>query len=425
MTTRTPVVVTGYGAVTPFGVGVHPFWQSLLAGESAIRPMEDEALRPWLPVAAQVLDFNPADHLPRKLVQDTDRFTQLALVAVAEALRHAGLGPAGEEAGGHLVPTLDRDRVGISVGTAFGGVQSLEAGAQRLAGGASRLGPRVVPKSIPNAAAASIAMRYGIRGPVMTYVTACASSANAIGEAWHWLELGECDVVIAGGTECLFTPTLVAGLRAAGAVAITGPEDASAWSRPFDVHRAGMVMGEGAAFIVLETLDHAVRRNAPIHAQLIGYGASNDAYHETAPHPEGSGAALAMQRALRSAGLKARDIDYINAHATATQAGDAAEAHALRQVFGEHLDDIPVSSIKGAVGHLLGTAGAIESIACIEAIRTGWLPPTLHCDNPDPVAPPDVIPNRARERRVRRVLSNSFGFGGQNGVLVWQSPGGP
>ncbi|MCL6599422.1 MAG: beta-ketoacyl-[acyl-carrier-protein] synthase family protein [Alicyclobacillus macrosporangiidus] len=423
MTVRTPVVVTGYGAVTPFGVGVEPFWKALLDGRSAVRPTEDETLRQWLPVAAPVRDFNPAEHLPKKLVNDTDRFTQLALVAVAEALRHAGLEPSGAGGdGGDLLPGLDRDRVGISVGTAFGGVQSLEQGALRLASGATRLGPRVIPKSIPNAAGAAIAMRYGVRGPVMTYVTACASSANAIGEAWHWLQLGECDVVIAGGTECLFTPTLVAGLRAAGAVATTGPDDPAAWSRPFDVNRAGMVMGEGAAFLVLETRDHAARRNAPVYAELIGYGASNDAYHETAPHPEGSGAALAMRRALRSAGLAPTDIDYINAHATATVAGDAAESHALRQVFGEHLDRIPVSSIKGAVGHLLGTAGAIESIACIESLRTGWLPPTLNCDDRDPVAPPDVIPNQARAQRVKRVLSNSFGFGGQNGVLVWQAP---
>ncbi|MCL6594142.1 MAG: beta-ketoacyl-[acyl-carrier-protein] synthase family protein, partial [Alicyclobacillus sp.] len=198
-------------------------------------------------------------------------------------------------------------------------------------------------------------------------------------------------------------------------------DNPATWSRPFDRHRAGMVMGEGAAVLVLETLAHARRRGAPVLAELIGYGASNDAYHETSPHPQGEGAALAMRRALQSAGLMPQDIDYVNAHATATPAGDTAEALALRAVFGEHLQRLPVSSIKGAVGHLLGAAGAIESIACIMALQTGWLPPTLHCDEPDPLAPPDVVPHRARPQRVTRALSNSFGFGGQNGVLIWQA----
>jgi 3-oxoacyl-[acyl-carrier-protein] synthase II len=255
----------------------------------------------------------------------------------------------------------------------------------------------------------------------MTYSAACASSANSIGEASYWLRTGAADMVIAGGTECLFSPAILSGLHASGALAIEGPADFSAWSRPFDQQRRGMVMSEGAAMLVLETLEHAQERNAHIYAELIGYGSSNDAYHETLPHPSGHYAQLAMQRALKAAHLQPEDIDYINAHATATVAGDRAEATALRGLFGAHLAHIPVSSIKGAVGHMLGAAGAIESIVSIKAINESVLPPTLHCDEKEEGAPPDVVPNQSRSQRVVRALSNSFGFGGQNSVLIWQS----
>lgn len=415
MADKTRIVVTGMGAVTPFGVGVSTFWENIVAGRSAVRQTEDELLRTWAPVVAAARDFDPAEHLDKKQVQNSDRFTQMGLVAAAEAIRDAGFGD-----GGAFGPYA-RDRIGISIGCAFGGVQTLEEGANRLASGRStRVGPRLVPKSIPNAAAAGIAMRYGIRGPVMTYSTACASSANAIGEASYWLRLGEIDMALVGGAECLFSPAILAGLRAAGALATEGPEDFSAWSRPFDKRRTGMVMGEGAAVLVLETLERAQARGATIYGELVGYGTSNDAYHETSPDPSGQGAKLAMERALRSAGLAPSDIDYVNAHATATPAGDIAESTALRDMFGSHIDEIPVSSIKGAVGHMLGTAGAIESIACVKALETGWLPPTLNCDEKEEVAPRDVVANRSRRADIRTALSSSFGFGGQNGVLIWK-----
>ncbi|MBX5436090.1 MAG: beta-ketoacyl-[acyl-carrier-protein] synthase family protein [Alicyclobacillaceae bacterium] len=412
------IAVTGYGAVTPYGVGVSVFWDSIVAGRSAVRPMSDPELSTWSPVAAEAIDFDPSEHLARKLLNDTDRFTQMALVAATEAFADAGLTDAG---GRRLLPDLPGEGVGIALGSAFGGIQSFNAAAAKLTAGAGRVSPRLVPKSIPNAAAAAIAMQYGIQGPVVTYATACASSANAVGEAAGWLRAGMVDVVLAGGAECLFAPAVLAGLRASGALATSGPGDPSTWSRPFDVDRSGMVMGEGAAFVVLERLDQALARGARVRAELAGYGTSNDAYHETSPHPEGRGAVLAMRRALRDAGIGPADVDYINAHATATPAGDRAEALALAELFGEHLARIPVSSIKGAVGHMLGTAGVIESIACIRALETGWLPPTLHCDKPDPLAPPDLVPHRARRQAIRRALSNSFGFGGQNGVLVWQA----
>lgn len=396
-----------------------------MAGKSAIRPMAVPEYQKWAPVAGAVPDFDMQSFLSRKQIADTDRFTQLALIATIEAMTDAGFEPndANPFASTGMGTDIDGERVGIALGSAIGGVQSLEAGALQLAASATgRTSPRLVSKSIPNAAAGSMAMRWGIQGPVLTYATACASSANAIGEAAYWLRAGEVDVVLAGGAECLFTPSILAGLGAAGALAKTGPADVSQWSRPFDRNRQGMVMGEGAAVLVLETWEHAVRRGARIYAELVGYGTSNDAYHETAPHPDGRGAVLAMQRALRSAQLAPTDVDYINAHATSTPAGDAAEGKALRSIFGDALQYIPVSSIKGAIGHMLGVAGAVESVASVLSIHNGWLPPTLHCENPDECAPPDIIPGKARNQPVQTVLSNSFGFGGQNAALVWAQP---
>lgn len=417
MSTR--IVVTGLGVVSPFGLGVSTFGIGLRTGKSAVQRVSGMDWERFAPVAAPVSDFSPEQHLSRKQVHDSDRFTQLALIAAREALEDAGMTSSGER----LCKT-DGERIGIALGSAFGGVQTLEQGAAQLAlHPTGRVSPRLISKSIPNAAASAIAMAWGIQGPVMTYATACASSANAIGEAIYWLRSGATDVVLAGGAECLYTPTILAGLGAAGALAKSGPQDVSAWSRPFDRDRRGMVMGEGAAFLALETLEHAVARGARIYAELVGYGASNDAYHETAPHPEGRGAALAMRQALQSAKLEAADIGYINAHATATPAGDAAECQALRTVFGDRTDEIPISSIKGAVGHLLGAAGAVESVATILAVNEGWLPPTLHCDHPDEQAPRDLVPGRARLQQVEAALSNSFGFGGQNAVLIWRRYG--
>lgn len=410
------IVVSGMGAVTPFGEGVSLFWDQLISGHSAISETEDPYLRQWAPVTAQVKGFNPANTLERKIVKNTDRFTQLALVAAQEALHDAGW--ANPDA---LHETYASHRIGVSIGCTFGGVQSLEQGSTRISQGVStKVNPRLVPKSIPNAAGAAIAMQYGIHGPVITYSTACASSSNSIGEASYWLKLGKVDMVVAGGTECLFSPAILSGLRSAGALALMGSEDFSTWSRPFDKQRKGMVMGEGAAILILETLEHALQRGAHIYAELIGYGTSNDAFHETSPQPEGVSAQLAMRNALDSASINPSDIDYVNAHATATVAGDKAESIALQSLFGDLLKNIPVSTIKGSVGHMLGTAGAIESIACIKSICTGKVPPTINCENKEVYAPPDLVPDLDRTCIVNRALSNSFGFGGQNSVLIWQ-----
>jgi len=419
MSSSTRVVVTGLGAVTPFGVGVSKFWNSLIQGKSAISAVKDEKLRKWSPAAAQVADFKADEYLNKKQVKDLERYAQFGLVAALDALKDAGLlDKTSQELSDHI----DRDRVGISMGTTYGGVIALEEGIERLASSPSaRVSPRLVSKSIPNSAAGAIAIQYGIRGPVLTYSTACASSSNAIGEALYWLKADAVDYAIVGGAECLFSPAILAGLNVSGALAVQGPEDYPAWSRPFDANRNGMVMGEGAAILVLEPLDKALARNANIYAELIGYGTSNDAYHETSPLPEGTGAALAMEKAMKAAGVKPEQINYINAHATATRMGDFAESKALHRVFEDHLHQIPVSSIKGAVGHMLGASGAIESIASILALQTGWLPLTLNCDTPDMDAPPNLIRGQSLWQQTERALSNSFGFGGQNSVLLWQS----
>jgi 3-oxoacyl-[acyl-carrier-protein] synthase II len=413
----TRIVVTGLGAVTPLGIGVPLFWEGIVSGRSAIQETKDRDFSQWAPVIAQVPEFNPLDYLSKKQVQNTDRYTQLSLIAAIEAFHDAGWPDL------HSIETsYNTDRIGISIGSTFGGIQTLDEGASRIfTGRSSRVSPRLISKSMPNAAAAAIAMHYNIHGPVMTYSTACASSANSIGEASYWLQLGKADMVLAGGAECLFSPTILSGLRSAGALATEGPQDFSKWSRPFDKHRTGMVMGEGAAMLVLEKLEHAKARSARIYGELVGYGASNDAYHETSPDPRGRGAKLAMEKALESACLQADTIDYINAHATATPAGDLAECIALRAVFGEHLPNIPVSSIKGAVGHMLGTAGAIESIACIKAMCTNTVPPTLNCTDKEEIAPQDIVPDHSRSQHISHALSNSFGFGGQNGVLIWRN----
>lgn len=413
------IAVTGRGAVTPHGIGVKAFWNALLQNQSAVRATEDPILAPLSPVVADIRDFQPTDFLPHKLVKDTAHFTHIALVAAAEAVQDAGLGT---DDGASWNAGTDPDRTGVFIGTTFGSVRSFDdAAADLVLQRTSRAEPRLVSKSIPNAAAAALAIRYGMQGPALTYSTACASSANSLGEALMWLRSGEIDVALAGGTDCLFAPTLLAGLRASGALAVHGPDDLSTWSRPFDQNRAGMVMGEGAAILVLEPLERAVARGAHIYAEFVGYGTTNDAFHQIAPHPKGTGAALAMKKALRSARLEPCDIGYINAHATSTKAGDDAECEALSIVFGEHLRDIPVSSIKGSVGHSLGASGAVESLACVEALHTGWLPPNLHCDTPEPAAPPQVLRNGAVQQKVQYALSNSFGFGGQNGVVIWKA----
>lgn len=405
------------GVVSPYGIGVPVFWENLIQNRSAIREIEHPRYRKFAAVGGRVPAFNPKDYLDNKVIRRTDYFSQLALIAAEEAFVDAGLI---EKRGGQLNSGVNADRIGTAIGSAFGGIQTLEDAVYDLADGNTRVGPRMISKAIPNGAAAAVNINYGLRGPSMTYVTACAAGANAIGESEYWFWRDDVDYVLAGGADSLFSTVFLSGLGDAGALAKTGPDDLTAWSRPFDKNRTGMIMGEGAAFFVLETLEHAKKRGARIYAELAGYGASNDAYHDTSPDPNGAGAVLAIQRALKAANLGPADIDYVNAHATSTPAGDVAETKVLQQVFGEKLDAIPVSSIKGAIGHLLGAAGAIESAACIKAIEHQLLPATLHNEEKDEIAPKDIVPNKSRPAKLNTVMSNSFGFGGQNGILIWK-----
>jgi 3-oxoacyl-[acyl-carrier-protein] synthase II len=414
------IVVTGLGTVTPHGVGVETFWQALLAGASGVRPTQDPSLAPWTPVLAGVPDFDPSSYLSKKLTQDAANFTHMALVAATEAVQGAQLVKKGDG----WSPQTSAEHTGIFMGTSFGAVRGMDEAAAGLERDPNyRISPRLVSQSIPNAPAAALAIRYGVRGPVLTYTTACASAANALSEALNWLRSGRIDVALAGGSDSLFAPALLAGLRRAGALVTDGEGDPTEWSRPFDKRRSGMVMGEGAAVLVLEPLERARARGAPIYAELLGYGISNDGFHQIAPHPEGEGAILAMKMALDSAGISIHDLDYINAHATSTKAGDAAEIKALRRLFGDTLDTLPVSSIKGSIGHSLGAAGAVESVACIKSLQTGWLPPNLHCECPEEGAPKHLLEEAVHCQGVRTILSSSFGFGGQNGVLVWGAVG--
>lgn len=418
MSSEERIVVTGLGAVSPHGVGVPVFWDSLIEGKSGVRKTEDPVIAPVAPVVANVPDFCATDFLTKKMAKDTARFSHMALAAAAEAVKDADLAIDGGE---NWSPGTERERTGIFMGTSFGSIRDMDdAGTALAKGETTRVEPRLVSKSIPNAPGSTLAIRYDVEGPVLTYTTACASSANSLGEAAMWLRSGQIDIAIAGGSDCLFASTLLAGLKASGALAVQGPENDSEWSRPFDVDRTGMVMGEGAAILILEPLERAKARGAHIYAELAGYGTTNDSFHQIAPHPEGKGAIAAMKQAMRAANIGPEDIGYINAHATSTKAGDTAEIKALKQLFGEKLDSIPVSSIKGSIGHSLGAAGAIESLACVKALETGWLPPNLHCENPEEGTPSDLL-HEARKQPVRYALSNSFGFGGQNGVVVWKA----
>lgn len=412
------IVVTGLGSVSPHGVGTETFWKQIMDGASGARATEDEVIAPVAPVVANVPAFNPRDYLDKKMTKNTARFSQMGLVAAQEAVRTSGLHD--DETGDAWRPGVAPERTGVFMGTSFGSIRDMDDAAKALhEGSTSRAEPRLVSKSIPNAAASTLAIRYGIEGPVLTYTTACASSANSIGEALMWLRSGQIDVAMAGGSDCLFSSTLLSGLKASGALAVEGPDDASRWSRPFDIERTGMVMGEGSAVLILETLERAQQRGAPIYAELAGYGTSNDSFHQIAPHPEGKGAIAAMRQALASAAIQPGDVDYINAHATSTKAGDTAEIKALHEVFGPALPNIPVSSIKGSIGHSLGAAGAIESLACIKALQNGELPPNIHCEQPEEGTPEQLL-YEGRQQSIRYAISNSFGFGGQNGVMLWK-----
>jgi len=405
------VVVTGLGAVTPLGNDVATLWEGLLAGRSGVGPItlfDPSALE--VRIAAEVKAFDPVALFGPRVARRNDRFTLFALEAARQALADAGLQVEGE----------DRREVGVLIGTAIGGINTLLENYDVLrTSGPRRVSPFMAPMMMPNAASAAVAITYGLRGLNLCVASACATGSHAIGEAAEVIQRGRAEVMICGGSDAVIHPLSLAGFTNMGAVSTRNDEPERA-SRPFDAERDGFVMGEGAGVLVLESLEHARQRGARIYCELVGYGATADAFHITAPEEAGQGAAEAMEQALHDAGLAPQDVDYINAHGTGTPLNDRIETQAIRAVFGLHADRLVVSSTKSMLGHLMGAAGAVEAIACIKSLETGWVHPTLNYEHPDPQCDLDYVPNQARRLEPRVALSNSFGFGGHNGCLIFR-----
>ncbi|HEU0054116.1 MAG TPA: beta-ketoacyl-ACP synthase II [Longimicrobium sp.] len=409
------VVITGVGMVTPLGNTAAETWENVAAGKSGTGPLtrfELEGLPAEVRVAAEVKGFSPEPVLERRDARRMDTFIQYALVAADEALRSAGL------EGLKPLPAELAEKTGTIIGSGMGGIGTImETGELIAARGPGRVSPFFIPASIINLSPGQVAMRTGAMGPSYSPVSACASSNHAIGEAFHAIQRGDADLMITGGTEATITPISFAGFAAARALASDWetPETAS---RPFDRKRSGFVHAEGGAILLLEELEHAKKRGAPILAEVIGFGMSADAYHVTAPPEDGGGAARAMRRALETAGIAHDTVTYVNAHGTATPVGDVAETRALRTVFGPHADRLAISSTKSMLGHALGGSASIEAGLSALAIRHGVIPPTINLTDPDPECDLDYVPNTAREAALDVVLSNSFGFGGMNTTLV-------
>jgi 3-oxoacyl-[acyl-carrier-protein] synthase II len=405
----TRIAITGLGAVTPLGVNVPSTWEGLVAGRSGIGPITHfDATGMRARIAGEVPDFQPEQFMDRKEVRRSDRFVQMATVAAMEALADSGL----------TIDDRNRAEVGVIVGSGIGGIGTLVDQVNVLqTRGPDRVSPFLIPMYIVDLVAGEIAIRFGAQGPNFSVVSACSTSAHCIGEAAEIIKRGDAVAMIAGGSEAGVVPIGVAGFAAMRALSERNDEPTKA-SRPFDAERDGFVMGEGAGIVVIEDLDHAKARGARIYAELLGYGATDDAYHITAPSEGGEGAVRAMRMALRKAGLQPRDVGYVNAHGTSTPLNDKLETEALKTVFGEAAYDLAVSSTKSMTGHLLGAAGVVETIVCVLAIRDECLPPTINYEHPDPECDLDYVPNVARRRRVEAALTNSLGFGGHNSSLI-------
>ena len=406
------VVITGLGVITPVGNDLESFWHSLKNGVSGIRTITAFDTSAYdCRIGGEVQGFDPKPVFKNpKDVRRTDRFAQLSMAAAKMAMADASIDMALE----------NPERFGVLVSSGIGGLKTLEDQYTiLLSKGPQRVSAFTIPMLISNMASGLISMEFGIHGPNMCIVTACATSNNAIGESWRMIKFGEADIFLAGGSEAAIIPIGLAGFGAMKALSTRNDEPARA-SRPWDRDRDGFVIGEGAGIVVIEALEHAKKRNAKIYCELVGYGLSADAYHMTAPPPDGIGAARAMQLALEHARLSIDDVDYINAHATSTGLGDVAEARAIKTVFGPRAKSVSISSTKSMTGHLLGGAGAIETAACALSIRDGVIPPTINLENPDDECDLDFTAKVAKERKVRVALNNSFGFGGHNATLVVQ-----
>jgi 3-oxoacyl-[acyl-carrier-protein] synthase II len=405
------VVVTGVGLVTPLGVGIENVWSDILDGRSGIAKITRfDASFHETQIAGEVKGFRPEDYIAVKDARKMDLFIQYAVAAANIAVTDAAIDMAREDA----------DRVGVVVGTGLGGLPTIEKyHSVLLERGPSRITPFFIPMLIANLASGHIAIQYGMKGPNLCIVTACATGAHSIGDGVRIIQYGDADMVVAGGTEANLTPLTVAGFGSMKALSTRNdsPERAS---RPFDLDRDGFVVAEGAGIVILEELEHARQRGAKIYAEVIGYGYNGDAYHITAPSPDGEGSIRCMRMAMRDAGVAPEEVDYINAHGTSTKLNDFTETLAIKEVFGEKAYKIPVSSTKSMTGHLLGAAGAVEAIFSILSIRDGICPPTINHETPDPECDLDYVPNRARKADVGIVLSNSFGFGGTNCTLIFR-----
>lgn len=406
------VVITGIGLVTPNGIGTDATWRSVLAGESGIAPITlfDATSFPTR-IAGEVKGFKAEDFIPRKKIKEMGRFAQLSIAASIHCVKDAGMTEMSEE---------DREMCGTFIGVGLGGLEHLYAHSITLRDkGPSKMSPYFIPTVIANLAAGQVAMALNLRGPSYCNTSACASSAHSIGEAFEWIRRGRTAIMLAGGAEATITGLGIGGFAAMFALSRRNDEPQRA-SRPWDKGRDGFVCGEGAGSLLLESLSHAKKRGAKIYGEVTGYGASCDAYHLTKPAPEGEGAQRAMRLALDDANLDPSDIDYVNAHGTSTHQGDIEETRALTKTFGEHATSkkLWVSSTKSVMGHLLGGAGGVEAALCALAIRDDKVPPTMNLDDPDPECTLDYVPHAARDRRLKHVMSNSFGFGGTNATLI-------
>jgi 3-oxoacyl-[acyl-carrier-protein] synthase II len=408
--TERRVVVTGMGAVTPLGHDVASFWEALIAGKCGVsRITRFDPSSYDAQIAAEVKDFDPGLGLPNpKEIRRTDRFSQFAARAGLEALRDSGLD----------LDKVDRDEIGVFIGSGIGGLQTVSEQCKvLLERGPDRLSAFMIPMLILNMGSGLFSMYHKLRGPNFATCSACATSNHALGEAWRTIKMGDAQVIFAGGAEATIVPIGIGGFCAMRALSTRNDDPAHA-SRPFDKERDGFVMGEGAGVLALEELEHAKRRGARIYCELAGYGNTADANHVTSPAPDGEGAARCMRMALRNGNLKPEDITYINAHGTSTPQGDIAETQAVKTVFGAQARTVAVSSTKGATGHMLGAAGAVEMIVCCKAIQTDTVPPTINYQVPDPQCDLDYVPNTARQMKVNAILNNSFGFGGHNASIL-------
>ena len=405
------VVVTGLGLVSPLGTGVEKNWQALLEGRSGIRKITRFATDGFASrIAGEVPDFRAEDYIEAKEIKKMDLFIQYAMGAATMAMDDSGL----------KIDEQSAEGVGVIIGVGLGGLESIETTKEALLnGGPRKISPFFIPKVISNLAPGHVAIRYGAKGVNWTPTSACASGTHAIGEAYHLIRRGLQDSVIAGGAEATITPLGVGGFAAMKALSTRNEEPEQA-SRPFDKDRDGFVVGEGSGILILEEREQALKRGAKIYAEVIGYAANGDAHHMTAPAPEGEGAARCMRLALKDAGIAPSDVDYINAHGTSTEYNDANETTAIKTVFGEQSVKLAVSSTKSMTGHLLGAAGAVEGVYSALALHHGMIPPTINYQTPDPACDLDYVPNKARKADIKIALSNSFGFGGTNGCVIFR-----